>query len=181
MRSTRFSSAPAILTLGCGGMDFAKLVDLLDSEALFFPRADMLDDPLEGSYSEANVRLRSEVYGKELSALTAQIGPLMREMRRFTVISCWHLSAYEPAAMWERYATQGYAVAVQSTFKRLTSRLHCGRVGVCRPRQVHRLHGRLDTRVEHLLSLSPQATKLRTRARGASHHPGHPCRRGREV
>ena len=35
-------------------MDFAKFVSLLESRALFFVRADKLDDPFEGALSEVN-------------------------------------------------------------------------------------------------------------------------------
>ena len=35
-------------------MDVAKFADLLESEALFFARANKLDDPFEGSWPDAN-------------------------------------------------------------------------------------------------------------------------------
>jgi hypothetical protein len=106
-------------------MDFAKLVDVLESERLFFSRADKLGDPFEGSYSEANLRLRPEMYGEHAAELTAQFSVLMREMPRYTIVSCWHQSDYESAAMWEKYAAAGYPIAVQSTFARFTSSLQC--------------------------------------------------------
>jgi hypothetical protein len=106
-------------------MDFAKLVDMLESETLYFSRADRLGDPFEGSYSEANLRLRPDMYGEGSASLVERFSELMREMPRFTIVSCWHLSEYESAAMWEKYAAAGYAIAIQSSFNRLTSSLNC--------------------------------------------------------
>lgn len=106
-------------------MDFAKLMDLFESSALFFSRADMLGDPFEGSYSQANIRLRPELYGEGAAELIAQLSLLMREMPRFTAVNCWHMSGHESAAMWETYAARGLAVAVLSTFERLTSSIQC--------------------------------------------------------
>ena len=106
-------------------MDFAKLVDLLESRSLFFSRADKLGDPFEGSYSEANLRLRPEMYGEHAAAVTEQLSQVMREMPRFTIINCWHLSDYESAAMWEKYSAAGYAIAIRSTFRRFTASLMC--------------------------------------------------------
>ena len=36
-------------------MDFTKFVSLLDKSALFFARADRLDDPFEGAYTNLNM------------------------------------------------------------------------------------------------------------------------------
>ena len=52
-------------------MDFTKLVSLLEKRALFFCRSDKLGDPFEGSYSQANIKLRPTVYKSELLAASA--------------------------------------------------------------------------------------------------------------
>lgn len=44
-------------------MNFAKFVSLISTRRLFFCRADLLDDPFEGSYSKINIALRPQVYG----------------------------------------------------------------------------------------------------------------------
>ena len=43
-------------------MDFTKFVNLLDTSKLFFPRADKLGDPFEGSFPRGNVMLRPIAY-----------------------------------------------------------------------------------------------------------------------
>ena len=42
-------------------MDFSKLVSLIDSESLYFTRADKFEDPFEGSYPNKNVEAREIV------------------------------------------------------------------------------------------------------------------------
>jgi len=104
-------------------LDFTKFVSLLDRRALFFPRADMLADPFEGSYSRANVALRPTVYKdlpkESLEKMFEQHRTLSREIRRFTLINCWHIGEHESAAMWRLYLKSDEGVAVQSTFARL--------------------------------------------------------------
>lgn len=104
-------------------MDFTKYVALLDSGSLYFPRSDKLGDPLEGSTSKANVRLRPHVYkdwSKELlEKHLLQMEAYGRWVRQWTFISCWHLNERESAAMWGLYARTNEAIAVQSTYARL--------------------------------------------------------------
>lgn len=104
-------------------LDFTKFVSLLDRQALFFARADMLSDPFEGSYSKANVVLRPNVYkglAKEsLAKMLDGLSTFSKEIRRFTLINCWHISEYESAAMWRLYLKTDEGVAIRSTFRRL--------------------------------------------------------------
>ena len=97
---------------------------MLDKQALFFARADRLDDPFEGSYSKANVKLRPVIYKdipeESLRAMLTQLPKFNKEFRRFTIINCWHMNEYESAAMWKLYLKSDEGVAIQSTFKRLT-------------------------------------------------------------
>jgi len=101
-------------------LDFTKFVSLLDKKALFFPRADKLPDPFEGSYSKANIKLRPEIY-KEISAhALSQIPNIFERFRKFVIINSWHMNEYESAAMWKLYLKTDEGVAIQSTFKQLT-------------------------------------------------------------
>jgi len=117
-------------------MDFTKFVSLLDKSALFFTRADKLDDPFEGSYSKANVDLRPTVYeGKIPQDVLRTMSAFFEVMRKLTVINCWHLNEYESAAMWKLYLKSNEGIAILSTFNRLKScfkdenhDIHVGRV-----------------------------------------------------
>lgn len=101
-------------------LDFSKFVSLLDRKALFFARADTLGDPFEGSYSKANLKYRPTVYqGKIPEQVLKSASLVFREIRRYTVLSCWNICEYDSAALWKLYLN-GDGVAIQSTFRRLT-------------------------------------------------------------
>lgn len=100
-------------------MDLTKFLSLLHKKALFFVRADKLADPLEGSYSRANVTLRAAVYPKEVLSLVPQMQEFHRRLLKCTVINSWHMNEFESAAMWKLYLKSDEGVAAQSTFKRL--------------------------------------------------------------
>src|ERR1700687_4844410 len=108
-------------------MDFTKFVSMLESNSLFFARADRLGDPFEGSSSRGNEQLRSTVYGD----LPAHVISEMREsrtkhykwQRQWTFVNCWHMNVGESAAMWKLYAKSNEAVAIKSSFGQLASEL----------------------------------------------------------
>jgi hypothetical protein len=98
-------------------MSFAKLVSLLDRQALYFSRLDRLGDPFEGSITLAASRRRKP---RVLNSLS----PAMFVTRNInTVVNCWHASDYESAAMWQMYSPGGQGVAIRSTIERLASSL----------------------------------------------------------
>ena len=100
-------------------IDFTKFLDLLDKKALFFPRADKLGDPFEGSFPRGNVVLRPVTYKITSKDTLKTISAFYEQFRRFTAVSCWHLNEYESAAMWKLYLKSEEGIAIQSTFKRL--------------------------------------------------------------
>jgi hypothetical protein len=101
-------------------MDFTKFVSLLEREALFFARADKLDDPFEGSLSTPTLAaLEKEFADLHPDKLGEVIGGY-KEWRRCTVLNCWNMSDYESAALWKQYLEGSEGVAIQSTFGRLT-------------------------------------------------------------
>ncbi len=106
-------------------IDFAKFVDVLDRKALFFARADRMNDPWEASLSLA-------IEERHLEKINLQLPPGSRPprvveyrahwqaVRRRMFLSCWHLADHESAAMWDLYAgREGQGIALQSTFGRL--------------------------------------------------------------
>jgi hypothetical protein len=106
-------------------MNLPKLVSLLDRRALWFSRADLLGDRHEGSFGEANARLRPEIYGDQQLEMMSQFSHLMGAMVRHTYVNCWHANAHESMAMWVAYGAAGDGVAVRTTFQRLTEALTC--------------------------------------------------------
>jgi len=104
-------------------MDFTKFVSLIDTNALFFPRADHLSDRWEGAYTQENLRRRQlmveEIKGTESQDMMEDLSRLYRSLPLHTFVSCWHLNEVESDAMWQLYASRGEGIAIQSTFERL--------------------------------------------------------------
>lgn len=114
-------------------MDFVKFVSLLDTQSLFFARADKLGDPFEGSLPQVNTDMRTEEskeLRKHLSDNSASKAMALRSafdksLRSLTLVNCWHESDYESAAMWKLYS-QGYdGIAVKTHFRSLADSFTC--------------------------------------------------------
>ena len=100
-------------------MDFAKFIDLLDSEELYFTRPDRFEDKFEGSLShEAWEMLRLNQGEAEV---TNRVNALKNSAYKHLRISCWHMNDSESIAMWKLYLTANDGVAIQTTFKKLES------------------------------------------------------------
>ena len=101
-------------------LDLAKFLSLLEDEALFFASAASMSDKFEGTRSILTLAFNAAL-GEGTAAFDSRIrGPYNRLLRGYTYLSCWHTSQYESAAMWALYQHDGYGIAVQSTFRRLT-------------------------------------------------------------
>ena len=114
-------------------MDFMKFVSLLDTQSLFFARADKLGDPFEGSPPKLNADMRAEE-SKELrellsddlaSKVVEMISSTDKLFRSWTLVNCWHESEYESAAMWKLYSREYDGIAVKTSFKSLAESLMC--------------------------------------------------------
>jgi hypothetical protein len=104
-------------------LDFAKFIALLQTKALWFPRADLLGDPFEGSFTMPATEYYRQMMPPEDHRIVEVLGPqteaISRRMPQFHHISCWHAEEYESAAMWAVYGGQGKGIAVKTTFARL--------------------------------------------------------------
>jgi hypothetical protein len=101
-------------------MDFTKFVSMLQHKGLFFTRIDKLEDAFEGSFSKANKLLRPLI-DKHRQFDTSKCSEMLKELRKWVFVSCWHLNEQESAAMWNLYAKSNEAICVQSTYQRLRS------------------------------------------------------------
>ncbi|MBR0827541.1 hypothetical protein JQ596_18610 [Bradyrhizobium manausense] len=114
-------------------MDLAKFLSMLNSRALFFPRATSFDDPFEGSAPKPLVLEREYIRTNRTTDPSLELWKdvpddffdQMRTMRKDSVqqylINCWHMSEFESAAMWKLYSTTNESVCVRSTYRRLRS------------------------------------------------------------
>lgn len=98
--------------------DMEKYVSMLATGALWFPRADTLGDPFEGSLTKENVRVRPDVYKDLPFDAMRNIERSRQLMRMHTYVSCWHRSSMESAAMWSLYADRA-GIAVVSNYRRI--------------------------------------------------------------
>jgi hypothetical protein len=114
-------------------LDFTKLVSMLESKSLFFPRGDRLgDDKFEGTLTKVNPipafpstgnPEQDERIKQQLASLLPQRKRALEFIRQSIYISCWHENAHESAAMWKLYLKSNEGVAVRSTFARLKESL----------------------------------------------------------
>ncbi|MGE4290089.1 MAG: hypothetical protein AB7E36_15495 [Salinivirgaceae bacterium] len=107
-------------------MDISKFIEVLDSNALFFTRADKLGDPFEGSYTRKNIEARNFVLSDNGLIPRPKYFPKDTEAenwKRYYGINCWHMNEHESAAMWKLYLNSNEGIAIQSTYSRLKESL----------------------------------------------------------
>lgn len=97
-------------------LDFTKFVSLLETRQLYFPRADQLEDPYEGVWSNEGVRLLRdpERNGRLPQHAIEQLIGYADQQRKEMFISCWSASEHESAAMWKLYLQSNEGVALRS-------------------------------------------------------------------
>ena len=91
-------------------MDLARFVSLLDRSALFFTQASRMVDKWEGSLGSFSLPMSDETRRH-----------IIEVNRQTTYLSCWHLSEYESAAMWDIYQREGRGIAIRTTWGDLTA------------------------------------------------------------
>lgn len=103
-------------------MDFTKFISMLENSGIYFAQADTLGDPFEGSYSRGNEKNRKFVHSrqkeppKEIDTLVEEIN----KRRKGIMISCWHYSNHESAAIWKLYAKSNEAICIQTDYNKLS-------------------------------------------------------------
>jgi hypothetical protein len=97
-------------------MDFAKFVETLENQTLWFARLDQLDDPLEGTHTDAELKgLRKHL--EEQGA--KQLIKIFRSARKETYVNCWRSGPNESLAMWDLYGRRSGIIAIKSTVEKL--------------------------------------------------------------
>lgn len=111
-------------------MSLSKLVSMVTSSTLWFSRADLLGDPHEAAMGLATRQQREQLYevlaadGMPADMVQANLereAQRNRDMVPSYCVSCWHAHQGESAAMWATYGGLDAAVAVRTTFERLTA------------------------------------------------------------
>ena len=117
-------------------MDLDKFAWMLQREALYFARGDLLQqgDPYEGYITKTMAKERDQELvdlirpnivnppdeaDRAMGEMLSGVRQGEREAVRFFYASCWHMSPYESAAMWKLYAPRGLSICVRSTYQQL--------------------------------------------------------------
>jgi len=106
-------------------LDFAKFVDLLTSETLFFSRCDKFEDLFEGSIPIQAVYERRyflDISGQENATdleSEKQMHNFYEKKKEDFAANCWHINEHESVAMWKIFLNSNSGVAIQSTYSRL--------------------------------------------------------------
>ncbi len=96
-------------------MDFAKFVDLLETKSLWLTRLDHLNDPLEGSHTDAELQgIRRYLEDEQAEKLIK----VFRDARRGLYVNYWRAGRNESIAMWELCGKGNGIVAIKSTVGR---------------------------------------------------------------
>lgn len=116
-------------------MKLEKFKYLLESECLYFARADMFEDPFEGSLTEpSHTGFLIDIdipctYEDGTKAMFSEVlSNIAESSRTRTYVNCWHMNEGESDAMWKLYGQEGKSIAIQSTYTRLAN---------CLPNGVH--------------------------------------------
>src|SRR5260370_926613 len=97
--------------------DFAKFMDLIERRKLWFSRSDKFEDPVEGTFTDAEIAhfrsLRSD--GTPVNPAIYSLTGISKMMRSTTFVNCWREGKYESMAMWDIYGKGSGVVAIKST------------------------------------------------------------------
>ena len=112
-------------------LDLEKFKSLLETQSLFFCRADKFSDPFEGSLPKMEAENRKKEmwkisefpgYNFGLKQIVENISGLQEDhinFKRTTIVNCWHINKNESDAMWRLYLKDNEGVAIQSTTERI--------------------------------------------------------------
>jgi hypothetical protein len=111
--------------------DLPRFLSFLQNEALYFCRADLLGDPLEGSFTKATSAERERAIENRPAGMTKDAAEdsirrnsaLCRKFLQQAYVNCWHCGPHESMEMWRGYGGGPYGVAIRTTFGALDDTL----------------------------------------------------------
>ena len=106
-------------------LDLLKFLSMLEKNALYFCRVDLLGDPFEGSRPRGedaywtDILERNQAKEEIIRHNIKVVNDMRRMSRQRMYANCWHLNEHESAAMWHVYSRDAAIIAIQSTYERL--------------------------------------------------------------
>ncbi len=111
-------------------MDFTKFLSMVEDSAVFFSPASSFEDPYEGFLPKGNVVFGRFVKSKSKKENSSNVAVADKKK---ILISCWHLSRYESAAMWKLYGKGNETICVTTKYNKLKNQLIKGaQIGLVR-------------------------------------------------
>ncbi|MDR3563504.1 MAG: hypothetical protein P4N59_19005 [Negativicutes bacterium] len=114
-------------------MDFTKFVALLDKQALYFCRGDILKDldPYEGSYTKGEIEFldaQAQMLFKGKPEVQYQVFSELNRRNSMTMlgmvfVNCWHANYYESIAMWRVFTAANTGIAIKTDYNSLNNSL----------------------------------------------------------
>lgn len=106
-------------------MGVEKLESLLKESALYFRRADLFEDPLEGKHSAATVRYRPVFFAGATDSWLNKTMPMIdARTRKCVYANCWHNNDSESMYMWDKYTRESKGIAIKSSLNRIRNAIH---------------------------------------------------------
>lgn len=101
-------------------MSMEKLESLLREKALYFRRADLFEDPLEGNQSKATLNYRPKFFEGATDSWIHKTMPMIdARVRKCVYVNCWHNNKSESSYMWDAYAKDNKGIAIKSSLNRV--------------------------------------------------------------
>ena len=155
-------------------VDFTKLVHMLETKTLFFPRR-RTRRPFEGSFPRRTIERRPAFWVEHGfdEEFAASMSDEYRAQLRYKYINSWHVAESESAAMWRLYLKSDEGVAIRSTVGRLCSSFEKTdwRVFIGLVNYIDYDKDEIPEE-KHVLAVPAQADELPTRERAPSDHSG---------
>jgi hypothetical protein len=107
-------------------MDFARFIHLIETQTLWFARVDQFEDPLEATFTDAELnyfRSQAPPPGSTGRSMLEAFQGATKMMRASIYVNCWRAGAGESLAMWDLYGKGSGIVAVKSSVGLLKAEL----------------------------------------------------------
>jgi hypothetical protein len=106
-------------------MGFSKFVWMLQNQALWLSRSDLMGDPWEVSLAGKQLQLVKDRHPPmNLNNLQAETSSerskrIINYWRKNTFVNCWNMSKHESNALWQIYCKTSEGIVIQSSYEKL--------------------------------------------------------------